>query len=160
MHIDKLKKDTFKQADKKIENEQGLIDELSASANEFSALMKDFAQFQSQVQKWSTSTIELFWLELKSTFAGLKQLLLCHVLLLCLSLFFIISVCVGMGVVTYVLTANVLLSYAAFMGALSMVLIALIVWQKHVLQFMGFSNTLAQIKEGVDVFTQQAKKSN
>lgn len=155
MHTNKLKSPKNESP-----NDENIIDDLKASATEVNALINEFSQFQEKMQQWSKSTIELLFLELSNSLSIIKQLIIFQILFICLFIFFVISVCVGVGVVTYSLTTSLIGSYAAFMLTLSVILISILLWQKHILKFIGFSNTLAQIKEGVDVFTQKKKKSN
>ena len=153
-----MQTDRLNESESESVNDETIIDDLKKSAMELYALINELSKLQGQMHQWSKSTIELFLLELRNTLSAFKQLIFCQILFICLFIFFLMSICIGAGVVTYFFTSNLLVSYGAFMVALSATLLGILLWQKHVLKFVGFSNTEEQIKEGVNVFTQQTKK--
>jgi uncharacterized membrane protein YqjE len=137
-----------------------IVDDLSESASEVNELISEVFKLQSQMQQWSKSTFELFVLELVNSIAALKRIFVCHILFVFLLILFVVSLCIGVGVITYHFTASVVVSYFAFVLTLAIGLISNVLWRKRLNKFVGFSNTFGQIKEGANVFTQQTKKDN
>ncbi|HBV77765.1 MULTISPECIES: hypothetical protein [Vibrio] len=137
-----------------------VIEDIEQSASELNGLWKVFSQLQTQTKQWSTLTFELFLLELSNSIDVVKRLIVCQILFISLLVLFLFSASVGVGVVTYYFTASLIISYGAFLFALFVILAGLVRYQQYIMQFMGFKQTVAQIKEGLDVCTQQASKSN
>jgi len=158
MHTDKVNNSTSESSEPSTKKK--IIEDLSESASEVNELISEVLRLQSQMQQWSKSTFELFILELANSITALKRIFICHILFVFLLILFVVSLCIGVGVVTYHFTASMVVSYFAFVLTLAVGLISNVFWRKRLSKFVGFSNTFEQIKEGSNVFTQQTKKDN
>ncbi|MEO9654232.1 hypothetical protein [Marinomonas sp.] len=140
--------------------EQQAFEDLQRSAAELNQLWQEFTLLKTSAQQWSKSTFELFLLELSNSTSGLKRILLCHLMFVCLFILFVFSACVGMGLVTYQLSASLLAGYGVFLLSLALSLIGLICWQQYLRRFLGFRQTQTQIKEAMDVCISKATQSH
>ncbi|MCG9681624.1 hypothetical protein L1D31_03495 [Vibrio sp. Isolate23] len=108
-------------------------------------LLKDLTVFQSHTQQWSMSIFELFSLELRNTVAASKKLIVIKLLFVALLPMFLISIAVGIGVMGYYFTLNLLVGYSAFIAAFSVILMLLILGSRYYKQFVGFEYTKEQL---------------
>lgn len=126
------------------------IDEVIDVFNKLSALTEEVGQ-------WSKSTIQLFFMEVLRNIASAKQLFFCQLLFIPLLILFIFSLCITVGVIAYTISLNILVGLLFFILAMSAVLGGLIFWQKYLIGFLGFKDTLEQLKEGADVISKATK---
>ncbi len=108
-------------------------------------LLKDLTAVQSHTQQWSISIFELFTLELRNTVAASKKLIVIKLLFVALLPMFLISIAVGVGVVGYYFTLNLLVGYSAFIAAFSVILVFLVLGSRYCKQFVGFEYTKEQL---------------
>jgi hypothetical protein len=137
-----------------------IVEDLHLSASELKGLWKELLKLQALTQQWSTSTLELFVLELTNSVAAFKRLIVCHVLFIGLLFLFLFSVPIGAGVVSYHFTLSLIIGYGTFMLVFALMLVGLVMVQKYLMQFIGFHYTKDQIKEGINVCTQRTAASN
>ncbi|MCL1067516.1 hypothetical protein L2735_11975 [Shewanella olleyana] len=145
-------------ADTKLNKE--VMNDLRLSASELNSLWKGWLQLQAHTQGWSKATLELFLLEFSNSVAAFKKLIVCQLLLVMLLPMFLFSLAVGAGVVNYYFTLNLVAGFGTFILTFAIIMLGLLVQQKYIMQFVGFHHTKQQLKEGLDVCTQQTKKAN
>ncbi|WP_027696658.1 hypothetical protein [Vibrio litoralis] len=130
-------------------NSQGITEKL----DEIKTLLNQASSVIAEVGQWSESTAQLFYLEVQRNLAAAKQSIICQLLLIPLLIMFIFSACVCVGIASYALTQNLLIGIAAFLFSMGVILIGLIFWQKRLIRFFGFQETMSQLKEGIDVIS-------
>jgi ABC-type nickel/cobalt efflux system permease component RcnA len=86
-----------------------------------------------------------------------KKFLVCQLLFIPLLVLFIFSICVSVGIVSYSITHNMLIGVGLFLFTMSVVLVGLVYWQKYLMQFFGFKDTISQLKEGMDVISKASQ---
>lgn len=123
--------------------------------NDLHSLWQQLNLCQQRFLAWADSTTELFSLELKTSLAAIRQMIVLQLLLICLAVFFVLSLCAGVGLVVYHFTLSLLAGYAGFVVALGVVLAGLIWQQARLASLVGFRHTVAQVKEGWDVVSKQ-----
>lgn len=128
--------------------------------NDLHSLWQQLNLCQQRFLAWADSTTELFSLELKTSLAAIRQMIVLQLLLICLAVFFVLSLCGGVGLVVYHFTLSLLAGYAGFVVALGAVLAGLIWQQARLASLVGFRNTVAQVKEGWDVVSKQTQSGD
>ncbi len=118
---------------------------LERTAVQVRELLKDLTAFQSHTQQWSMSIFELFALELRNTVAASKKLVVIKLLFVALLPMFLISIAIGVGVMGYYFTLNLLVGYSTFIAAFSVILVLLILGSRYYKQFVGFEHTKEQL---------------
>ena len=129
-----------------------VMDDLNRSFEELGGLWQELLKLKVHSKQWSKSTLELFFLELSNSVAACKRLIACQVIFIGLFMMFLFSASVGVGVIIYSFTSNLVASYGGFILSLGLVLLSLVLFQKYVMQFIGFRHTKQQLQEGIDVF--------
>ena len=127
----------------KQEEYRNILNKVSIVAKEFSG--------------WSESTAQLFFMETLRNFSASYKILFCQILFIPLFIIFILSLCVFFGIVGYSFYNNLIIASAIFLTSLFMVLVFLTYWQKRLSSFLGFSDTISQLKEGADAIIKAAK---
>lgn len=127
----------------KQEEYRNILNKVSIVAKEFSG--------------WSESTAQLFFMETLRNFSASYKILFCQILFIPLLIIFILSLCVFFGIVGYSFYNNLIIASAIFLTSLFMVLVFLTYWQKRLSSFLGFSDTISQLKEGADAIIKAAK---
>ena len=130
------------------------------SIKELKSLWNQLLLLKDPVKQWSQASIDLFFIELRTSLSTLKQSLLLNILFVVLSVFFLLSLCAGLGFLTYHYTHVILLSYMGFVASLGLVLVLLLCWQRYLRKLIGFRHTIEQVKEGLDVILQQKPKDH
>lgn len=128
--------------------------------NDLHSLWQQLNLCQQRFLAWADSTTELFSLELKTSLAAIRQMIVLQLLLICLAVFFVLSLCGGVGLVVYHFTLSLLAGYAGFVVALGAVLAGLIWQQARLASLVGFRNTVTQVKEGWDVVSKQTQSGD
>jgi len=132
-------------------------EELNVKIDEIKDIFNKVSTVAQEVGSWSESTIQLFFTEVLRNVAAAKQFFVCQLLFIPLVVLFIFSLCVCVGIITYSLTASLLIAVGLFIFAMLLVLAGLIYWQKYLLRFFGFKDTVSQLKEGLDVIAKASK---
>jgi len=138
-------------------NEPSNAQKIQDKFDEISNLVDQLSQTLQEIGGWSQSTLQLFFMEWLRNVAAAKKILVCQILFILLIILFIFSLCVSIGIVFYSITGHLLIGVASFLIAFSAVLLALFFWQKHLLRFLGFKQTISQVKEGMDVISKATK---
>ena len=125
--------------------------------NELNSMFDKLSDTLDSLGKWSESTIQVFFMELLRSINASKQFLLCQALFIPLLILFVFSTCIAIGIVFYSLTGQLLIGVGTFLLSMVAVLIGLAYWQKRLMKMIGFTNTMAQIKEGIDVVSKASK---
>lgn len=128
--------------------------------NELHSLWQQVNLCQQRFRAWVDSTSELFALELKTSLAALRQMIILQLLFICLAVFFALSICGGVGLVVFHFTQSLLAGYGAFVVALGSALAGLIWQQSRLASVIGFRHTVEQVKEGWDVVCKQEKSGD
>ena len=110
-----------------------------------------------EIGQWSEATVQLFFMEVLRNVAAAKQFFVCQLLFIPLLVLFIFSLCVCTGIVLYSITLNILIGVGGFLIAMLLVLVGLLYWQKRLIRFFGFKETVSQLKEGIDVISKASK---
>ncbi|MDV7105836.1 hypothetical protein R3X26_15635 [Vibrio sp. TH_r3] len=137
-----------------------VMDDFNRSVAELDGLWQELLKLQVHSKQWSKSTIELFFLELSNSVAACKRAVACQLIFISLFMMFLFSASVGVGVVIYSFTSNLAVSYGGFILSLGLILVGLVLFQKYVIQFIGFHHTKQQVEEGIDVLAQFASKKS
>ena len=132
-------------------------EKIDQKIDEVSTLFNKLSETIDTLGKWSESTIQVFFMELLRSVTASKQFLLCQILFIPLLILFIFSTCIATGIVLYSLTGHLLIAVGTFLLSMIVVLGALAYWQKKLMKMIGFTNTMAQIKEGIDVVSKASK---
>ena len=130
------------------------------SITELVSLWQRFEALATQTKRWGDNTAKLFWLELDTCIIALKRKLISMVLFTFLMLFFFLSICVLVAVVTFEFTGSAILGCASCVMSLGIALIVIMIYQRHLNQFISLEQTRQQIKEGLNAFTQKQEKDN
>ncbi|UJF22647.1 hypothetical protein [Shewanella sp. OMA3-2] len=131
--------------------------EINTNVDDIADIFNKISSMTQEVGKWSEATVQLFFTEVLRNVAAAKQFFVCQLLFIPLLILFIFSLCVCVGIVSYSLTQNMLIGVGAFLLVMSSVLVGLIYWQKYLLRFFGFKDTISQLKEGIDVISKASK---
>lgn len=132
-------------------------DEISVKIDEISDVFNKASKIAQEVGHWSESTVQLFFIEIQRNIEAAKRFVACQLLFIPLLILFIFSSCVSVGIVVYSITGNLLIGVGSFLLIMALVLIGLIYWQKYLIRFFGFKDTIAQLKEGADVISKATK---
>jgi len=132
-------------------------EQIEKKIDEVSSLFNKLSDTIDTLGKWSESTIQVFFMELLRSVNASKQFLLCQVLFIPLLILFFFSTCIAVGIVFYSLTGQVLIGVGTFLLSMIAILGALAYWQKRLMKMIGFTETIAQMKEGVDVVSKASK---
>lgn len=155
--------DTSEKSDKNKPSEEDNLaqalntQQIQTKLDEMLSLFDQLSQTLKEIGGWSQSTLQLFLMEWLRNVAVAKRILLCQLLFIPLFIIFIFSLCVCIGIVAYSLTSHLLVGVGSFLIVFTAVLVSLIVWQKYLLRFVGFKETISQVKEGIDVISKAAK---
>ena len=131
--------------------------EFKVKFDEFNDIFSKLSQLMKQAGDWSESTAKLFLLELTRNFSVIYKLFFLQTLFIPLLIIFILSLCVFLAIVSYSFYNSIVLSSGTFIISLFCVLSLLAYWQKKLSVFLGFGETVAQVKEGLDVITKATK---
>lgn len=131
--------------------------EIKSDISDIADIFNKISSMALEVGKWSESTVQLFFTEVLRNVAAAKQFLLCQLLFIPLLVLFIFSLCICVGIVSYSLTQSIYVGVGAFLLVMLLVLVGLSYWQKYLLRFFGFKDTISQLKEGVDVISKASK---
>ncbi|WNJ95578.1 phage holin family protein [Vibrio ruber] len=131
--------------------------EIEQAVNGIQAILSQIEGLATSLKTWSNTTLDLFVLEVKTNIAAARQIVLCSIIFILLAVLFIFSLCLTAGIVTYYLTAHLLLSAGVFIVSLGLVLFGLAWWQKRLTTFLGFKNTTDQLQEGWYALSNQAQ---
>lgn len=132
-------------------------DEVNANVDEITDIFNKVSKVAQDIGQWSESTVQLFFMEVSRNVVVAKKLLVCQLLFIPLLVLFIFSICVSVGIVSYSITHNMLIGVGLFLFTMSMVLVGLVYWQKYLMQFFGFKDTISQLKEGMDVISKASQ---
>ncbi|RBW47941.1 hypothetical protein DS885_00390 [Psychromonas sp. B3M02] len=132
-------------------------EQIEQKFNEVSSMFNKLSDTIDALGKWSESTIQVFFMELLRSIAASKQFLLCQVLFIPLLILFVFSTCIAIGIVFYSLTGYLLVGVGTSLLSMLLVLAGLAYWQKRLMKMIGFTDTIAQIKEGIDVVSKASK---
>ena len=155
--------DTSEKSDKNKPSEEDNLaqalntQQIQTKLDEMLSLFDQLSQTLKEIGGWSQSTLQLFLMEWLRNVAVAKRILLCQLLFIPLFIIFIFSLCVCIGIVAYSLTSQKMVGVGSFLIVFTAVLVSLIVWQKYLLRFVGFKETISQVKEGIDVISKAAK---
>ncbi|AZG72153.1 hypothetical protein SHLI107390_06275 [Shewanella livingstonensis] len=132
-------------------------DEMNVNVEEIKDIFNKVSKLAQEVGQWSESTVQLFFMEVLRNVAAAKQFFVCQLLFIPLLVLFIFSLCVCTGIVLYSITLNILIGVGGFLLAMMLVLVGLLYWQKRLIRFFGFKETVSQLKEGIDVISKASK---
>lgn len=132
-------------------------DEMNVNVEEIKDIFNKVSKLAQEVGQWSESTVQLFFMEVLRNVAAAKQFFVCQLLFIPLLVLFIFSLCVCTGIVLYSITLNILIGVGGFLIAMMLVLVGLLYWQKRLISFFGFKETVSQLKEGIDVISKASK---
>ena len=132
-------------------------DEMNVNVEEIKDIFNKVSKLAQEVGQWSESTVQLFFMEVLRNVAAAKQCFVCQLLFIPLLVLFIFSLCVCTGIVLYSITLNILIGVGGFLIAMMLVLVGLLYWQKRLIRFFGFKETVSQLKEGIDVISKASK---
>jgi hypothetical protein len=132
-------------------------DEMNVNVEEIKDIFNKVSKLAQEVGQWSESTVQLFFMEVLRNVAAAKQFFVCQLLFIPLLVLFIFSLCVCTGIVLYSITLNILIGVGGFLIAMMLVLVGLLYWQKRLIRFFGFKETVSQLKEGIDVISKASK---
>lgn len=132
-------------------------DEVNANVDEITDIFNKVSKVAQDIGQWSESTVQLFFMEVSRNIVVAKKFLVCQLLFIPLLVLFIFSICVSVGIVSYSITHNMLIGVGLFLFTMSMVLVGLVYWQKYLMQFFGFKDTISQLKEGMDVISKASQ---
>ncbi|MGI2111017.1 hypothetical protein ACRN9C_16735 [Shewanella frigidimarina] len=132
-------------------------DEMNVNVEEIKDIFNKVSKLAQEVGQWSESTVQLFFMEVLRNVAAAKQFFVCQLLFIPLLVLFIFSLCVCTGIVLYSITLNTLIGVGGFLLAMMLVLVGLLYWQKRLIRFFGFKETVSQLKEGIDVISKASK---
>lgn len=129
--------------------------EIEQAVDSLKAMMVQVETLADSMKHWSTSTLNLFRLELKLNTKAVQQLMLTGFVFTLLAILFIVSFCICLGLISYQLSANPYLGIGVFLSSFAIVLGLLVWWQKKLVACLGFKQTTAQIKEGIHELSQK-----
>lgn len=132
-------------------------DEMNVNVEEIKDIFNKVSKLAQEVGQWSESTVQLFFMEILRNVAAAKQFLVCQLLFIPLLVLFIFSLCVCSGIVIYSLTHSIFIGLGVFLLTMMLVLVGLLYWQKRLIRFFGFKDTVSQLKEGIDVISKASK---
>ena len=132
-------------------------DEMNVNVEEIKDIFNKVSKLAQEVGQWSESTVQLFFMEVLRNVAAAKQFFVCQLLFIPLLVLFIFSLCVCTGIVLYSITLNILIGVGGFLIAMMLVLVGLLYWQKRLIRFFGYKETVSQLKEGIDVISKASK---
>ncbi|WP_153009386.1 phage holin family protein [Shewanella frigidimarina] len=132
-------------------------DEMNVNVEEIKDIFNKVSKLAQEVGQWSESTVQLFFMEVLRNVAAAKQFFVCQLLFIPLLVLFIFSLCVCTGIVLYSITLNTFIGVGGFLLAMMLVLVGLLYWQKRLIRFFGFKETVSQLKEGIDVISKASK---
>jgi len=130
---------------------------INTKFQEVSDIFNKLSAITEEVGQWSKSTGQLFYMEVLRNIYTARQLFLCQLLFIPLLVLFVFSLCILVGVIAYTISLSILVGFICFLLTTFLVLIGLIFWQKHLMSFLGFKETIDQLKEGVDVISKASK---
>jgi hypothetical protein len=131
--------------------------EFNIKMDEFKYIFDKAFSLIKELGKWSESTAQLFFMEILRNFNVAYKILFCQILFIPLLVIFILSICIFLGIIGYSFYDNLIIASGIFLTSLFMVLAFLLYWQKKLSQFLGFEQTILQVKEGVDVIINTSK---
>lgn len=134
--------------------------EFKVKLDEFNDILSKLSKLIKEVGSWSESTAKLFLLELSRNFTVTYKILFCLILFIPLLIIFILSLCAFSAIVVYSFYSNIVIASGIFLTSLFIVLLLLAYWQKKLSVFLGFEETVSQIKEGLDVITNATKQGD
>jgi hypothetical protein len=132
-------------------------DEVNVKVEEIKDIFNKVSKLTQEVGQWSESTVQLFFIEILRNVAAAKKLFVCQLLFIPLLVLFIFSLCVCTGIMIYSITHSIFIGLGIFLLTMMLVLVGLIYWQKRLISFFGFKDTVAQLKEGIDVISKASK---
>ncbi|QDE30065.1 MULTISPECIES: hypothetical protein [Shewanella] len=132
-------------------------EEETVNIDDITDILSKLSKVTQNVGEWSESTVQLFFIEVLRNVAAAKQFFVCQLLFIPLLVLFIFSLCVSVGIITYSLTQSLLSGVGIFLLVMSSVLAGLVYWQKYLLRFFGFKDTISQLKEGIDVLSKASQ---
>ena len=132
-------------------------DEMNVNVEEIKDIFNKVSKLAQEVGQWSESTVQLFFMEVLRNVAAAKQFFVCQLLFIPLLVLFIFSLCVCSGIVIYSLTDSIFIGLGVFLLTMMLVLVGLLYWQKRLIRFFGFKDTVSQLKEGIDVISKASK---
>ncbi|MDW6092540.1 phage holin family protein [Vibrio rhizosphaerae] len=136
---------------------QDVKQEAEQAVNSIRTILTQIEGLATSLKTWSDTTLDLFVLEVKTNIAAARQIVLCSIVFILLAVLFIFSLCLTAGIVTYDLTAHVLLSCGVFIGSLGLALFGLAWWQQRLTNFLGFKHTTEQLREGWDALSDKTQ---
>jgi hypothetical protein len=132
-------------------------DEVNVKVEEIKDIFNKVSKLTQEVGQWSESTVQLFFIEILRNVAAAKKFFVCQLLFIPLLVLFIFSLCVCTGIMIYSITHSIFIGLGIFLLAMMLVLVGLIYWQKRLIRFFGFKDTVSQLKEGIDVISKASK---
>jgi len=132
-------------------------DEVNVKVDEIKDIFNKISKLTQEVGQWSESTVQLFFIEILRNIVAAKKFFICQLLFIPLLVLFIFSLCVCTGIMIYSITHSIFIGLGIFLLAMMLVLVGLIYWQKRLIRFFGFKDTVSQLKEGIDVISKASK---
>lgn len=133
------------------------IQDVSQTMSRISNHVEDAA---SSVADWGQQTFSLLMLEAKLNLKASKQLFVLGLFLFCITVLFVFSLCVSIGLSIYFWLGNPYFGLFSFLLSLG-ICIGLMLWrQQTLISYLGFSQTKQQLEEAWDVIVQNTTSSN
>jgi hypothetical protein len=145
------------QTDPHVNSDEVDVNSDDVNVEEIKDIFNKASKLAQEVGQWSESTVQLFFMEILRNVAAAKQFLVCQLLFIPLLVLFIFSLCVCSGIVIYSLTDSIFIGLGVFLLTMMLVLVGLLYWQKRLIRFFGFKDTVSQLKEGIDVISKASK---
>ncbi len=134
--------------------------ELQAILNQCLALINYVEDSKKKSQQWLTHTGTLLLLELNTAVLALQRKLLIAVLMFFLMILLIAGICIVIGMGFYQWIPSLFLSSLISVGSLALFILVLAGYMRYLDKFITLRHTKEQIREGIELVTQQQSKKN
>ncbi|MFS1524808.1 hypothetical protein ACL7TT_11950 [Microbulbifer sp. 2304DJ12-6] len=106
---------------------------------------------------WLANIQKLFQLELDRTLTAGKRLIFLQLMLVPLGTALLVSLCGGVGLITYYFSQSVYLGFLVFVLIQAVIFIGVLVYQQKLRPLLGFEETKRQIREALNDVTETIK---
>ncbi|KUJ82586.1 hypothetical protein AWR36_012430 [Microbulbifer flavimaris] len=102
------------------------------------------------VSAWTSNLQTLMRLEFDRTMAAGKRIVGLSLVLLPLAIAFLLSLCAGVGLISYYFTDSPYIGFVGFLLAQLLLLAAILLYQNRLRSLLGFTQTRQQVMEAID----------